>query len=559
MQQTTLPLGKAHPLRNLTTLAAQIALPGEHAPQRFPSFPALERTALMGFNQPATLNLPAATPVAMTLFRSATYPVWADQATTYQQVVDYAGENHVGLTFATAEEFTFEFRNQIYGFSVPNRAATIWGPGLTGSGVATTMSWPILGRDSGTFGPEFTFVPGGARMALCGYWGGAPPAVACNVVVNLEQWVSPGQTGPPILTSAAISIAANKRGGLSALTIVGGAGIWVRPISASVAAAASTVPPLFSLSIVSGSNDAFTYTDSAADAGVVTFSGNVLTGPYHLPLVSPNEFGNSALPWFASRVTAVALLGTNVSQVLNKGGTILGGRLSPAVISAWDVTSGYINTLHPAEKAFLPLELGLYSYCPPSTDLAHFYDYTMNTSVTQNGAPVFILGNDALYNKMYVTASAVAETLACTVSWHTEFRTSSALFQVGLCGMSLETLHQAQLVLATHGFFFENINHRALLNNIIKIAREYAPALIGAFNPSAGRIANRLIRPMPPRQSRQGKGPPRGRGRSRGPPRVVRPRPGPSRPPTTTAMASGMSGKPKLASGLDMYLNRTKR
>jgi hypothetical protein len=218
-------------------------------------------------------------------------------------------------------------------------------------------------------------------------------------------------------------------------------------------------------------------------------------------------------------------LGTNVTQVLNKGGTILGGRVSPAVIDPWRVQQSYVNALHPAEKAFLPLETGVYTYCPPSTDLIFFSDHTLNTGQGASACPIYVLSNDALYNKLYLTTAGVEESLACTVTWHLEFRTSSALFQIGLSGLTLESLHQAQLVLAETGYFFENPKHDAVLSKVISAAKKYVPMAVGAYNPAVGAVMKGMIK---------AKAKPRA---------TIKPKTGPSKPRTTTAAASGMLPK----------------
>jgi hypothetical protein len=127
---------------------------------RFPSFPALERTALMGFNQPATLVLPASTPVSMTLFRSATYPVWADQSlslfyamivrTEYQPARALSSQGNVTYTPQTA--YTRQVLNNkaaTTGSSkvsgVANNAACGQCWVVTDLGLSTSMSLTVVG------------------------------------------------------------------------------------------------------------------------------------------------------------------------------------------------------------------------------------------------------------------------------------------------------------------------------------------------------------------------------------------------------------------------------
>jgi hypothetical protein len=234
----------------------------------------------------------------------------------------------------------------------------------------------------------------------------------------------------------------------------------------------------------------FAYTPStSAGTAAVSSAGTVRA---LFPILVSSEFANSQLPWFATRTTAAAMLGTNVTQILNKAGTVLGGRVSPNVISPWSVTSSYIQGLHPAEKAWLPLETGVYTFAPPSTDMAHFWDYTLNTAAGAAASPVYRLDNDSLVNVLFVTPGSAEESLAVTASWHIEFRTSSALFNVALSGMSLEVFHQSQLSLATAGFFFDNPDHKAILAKIIGAANRIAPYAFGALSavhPNAATVA----------------------------------------------------------------------
>jgi len=244
----------------------------------------------------------------------------------------------------------------------------------------------------------------------------------------------------------------------------------------------------------------------------------------HFPISWPVEFVNSQIPWSSVRTTAVAVLGTNVTQVLNKNGTILAGRLNPNLVNAWEATTQTVAGLHPAEKAYLPLETGFYTYCPPSTDLAFFADCTLNTSVGAPNAPIFNLDNDALYNKLFL-ATTVNSQLAITTSWHIEFRTTSSLFQVGLSAMTLESLHAAQLVLAENGFFFENPEHDTLLGKVIRTAKKYAPEVVSSMNPMAGKLLKMVVN----QASKRGA--------------TVTPKPGPTKPPSTSAKSSGILGQ----------------
>ncbi len=492
---------------------------------RFPSFPALERTAVMGFNQPATLNVNTGADTAITVFRQATYPVWADQVQTYNVAVDYLFDPVQGAAGNT----NYLPRTAIFGWAMANRAAAATTVGLSNFG-SNTVTWPLLGVDRELGGVEFTYVPSGARLG-CVFWGATAFAAATNVTIDLEFWSSPGEASSSSavgqVLSGTASIVAGNTGTLLTFA-TGQINGWVRPRVASVNTAGASVP-IAGLTLVVNTAASTAYVPSTTTAGIYQLTTPSDTN-MHMPLVMPSEFTNSSLPWFATRVTAAAILGTNVTQVLNKGGTVLGGRVSPAVQNAWSVGYAYVAGLHPAEKAYLPLETGVYTYCPPSTDLTFFTDYTLNTAAGAPAAPLFVLSNDSMYNKIFLRTAGVVEALACTVTWHVEFRTSSALFQVGLSALTLESLHQAQLVLAESGFFFENPEHDRLLNRVISTAKKYAPDVVGAINPVAGKLLQSFVSRMSL-------------------PKAVKPKAGPKMPKTTTAEASGISKKKKPPAG----------
>lgn len=519
--QSKLPLHVGHPLSSLTGLAAQIALPGESAPLRFPSFPALERTAVMGFNAPVPVVLPASTPVKMMVARQACYPVWAERATGFANVVrydfPYLTTTSVGGMPKDVPISLTALRN-IGRYTTYNQLADLSQVGVAGTSSTGEWKYPILAVDDALPGPEFCFIPGGSKAILI-FACTNPFTGVEQVRVLLERWVAPGEVQSLTLD---LGISATFTSGYVTFT-PNATGAWYRVVSAVLqSTAATTVGSVFY---------AFMGWFSTSTLGPVSFTGSTgtnlgtinvsdysTTARFLMPVATPAEFSNSQLPWFATRVTAAALLGTNVSQVLNKGGTILGGRVSPAVLNPWEVTSSYVGNLHPAEKAYLPLETGVYTYAPPSTDLVFFHDYSINTSGGLAPTPLYRLDNTSMVNVMFVTASAVDEQLALTASWHIEFRTSSALFQIGLSGLTLEALHAAQLILAEFGFFFENPNHTKLRGKLSSLAKQYGPSLIGMVNPVAGKIAAMGVK-------------------------MLQAKSGPSKPPTTTAAASGITAK----------------
>lgn len=475
MQQTTINLPPTHPLRSMQGLAKQIALPGEYAPERFPSFPALERTAVMAFNQPASLTLNASVATKVAIARQAAWPVWANQDLNGQA---YALTYSAAIPTGSSTAASYVVNSGPVTWSVGTSGGNTYMPATVGA-AAPIHSYPILGVDNNSGPIPFIYVPNNCSMYVTVFSTVAFPAAA-TIRVNMELWNSPGEVSP-LYRDVAV-VLGNTGGATTAFSSV--IGQWVRPVViAESTVAAQALAGLFVSVLVTGGTA--TYTPNVGNPGSWSITGASSIGLY--PLVAPVEFANSQIPWYSTRTTAAAMLGTNVTQVLNKAGTVLGGRVAPQVQSMWSVSQSYINSLHPAEKAWLPLETGVYTYCPPSTDLSDFWDYSLNTGNTVTlwaqpaSCPVYRLDNTSLVNVMYLTAGSVAESLAVTCSWHIEFRTSSALFQIALSGLQLETFHQAQLALAAAGFFFENPTHKAVLGKVIDAVKKVAPPALKAM------------------------------------------------------------------------------
>lgn len=304
-----------------------------------------------------------------------------------------------------------------------------------------------------------------------------------------------------------------------------------------------------------------------------------------LPFFKPPEWSTSHIPWASTRLTAVAALFTNVSKALNKEGTVQAARLNPTTDNIYgqnQVVLPDANTLsskHPSEKALLSLEKGFYTYCPPSTDLSRFWDYTFHAggyemgsagsdlAMRQQECPVYRLDNDALVNYFLFSdpnsSTGDFTSLAVNLDFHIEFRSVSALWPIGLSTMSLESFHQAQMALVQTGFFFNNddpvTGHNRIKGILSSIARYIGGPVAGAAAPYlydaglavVGKVSrdlqarrdNRVLQPkattLPisvpePTQN--------GRRRRR---RKNKQQPAPAQP---------KRAEPKKASGLDMYL-----
>lgn len=547
MQQKTNP-ALPTPLTGMTGLARSIALPHDYAPQRYPSFPALERTAVMGFSAPLTWvsNSTNASERFM-LTRQAAYPLWGNRShtTTAGFWCDYEASSTVAGVPSDSGTFS-----SIVAWGVKDRAATSSLPGVSGL-YDGALAYPVLARDGP--GPEWVYTAGTGRASFVLSTSTLNVDPPTNVEITWEVWASPGETYF-VKSQASAQTDATKYGmayGAIPSAITGNK--WVRPHSFNAIDNTNHhLPgtPAFRLTVCSWftSQPTTGWSISATVNPTITIGAVVVTTSF-VPLVTPVEFANTSLPWYSTRTTAASALFTNVTQVMNKAGTFLGGRVSPNVIDPFNVSSSYITTLHPAEKAQLAAEEGFYTFAPPSTDLVNFWDYTLNTAGGATACPLYRLDNDSLVNVFFHTDS-LAATYSITVDWHLEFRNTSALFPIAVSSMPIETLHQAQLALTQVGYFFNNWNHekvRQMIANIAKyllLSNPYGRAAYGIYR--AGReiaISGKPKKPTPATNYIR-VGPQVRKRPNRQARRQRRPEPPPQRKP--------------LKSGLQMYLDSKK-
>lgn len=471
----TLNFQRQNPLQTMTGLSRSLALPHEYQPVRLPSFPALERTAVMAFNKPVNYALPATSSRVM-LTRQAAYPLWADQSVPYLAVSQYGF-----VTFDANADFTLPL--SLAGSK----------PGLYSAGSNLTVNcsplpsnaFPVIGTDSGTTSCQWTYAPAGSKITTF-LLAGSSLAGVLGLLVKYDLWISPGETSSYV---DQFGVSPSFTGTQAYTTNPISKNCWIRPNGVSC-----TIPPTAGNTTV-----ALTFAITCNYTVAATIVPAVLTltpltplVPVFVPLAYPTEFTFSPIPWQSTRLTAVAALFTNVSQVLTKQGTVLCARLNPDTIDVWNAGVQDLSSVNPAEKQFLGLEHGAYTYAPPSTDLSHFWDYA--TAATQT-LPLYRLDNDSLVNVMIFDDPSVATSpcsLAVNLDWHIEFRTVSTLWQVGLSTATLESLHQSQLALVASGFFFNNEDHKANIRTIINSITKYLGPIASAVHPIAGMLVNKV-------------------------------------------------------------------
>jgi hypothetical protein len=525
MQRSVIQFNKANPLQTMTALEQAISLPHEYAPMRYPSFPALERTAVMSFNVPKALSFPTgATSMKGALFRQAAFPFWCEQTvSSFGQMTTYAALDYNGATnIGVSTPVTF-LLSEPSSCSIGSRIASTTDVGMSGN-MPQPWEHPLLGvHDT----HAYTYVPAGSVYSFI--FSVASKTSAANLACSLsyEVWTTKSAQVPLETTSVVIT---DTELGARSTQFTAAYNFWMRPISMCLRSTAAIAIGEAQVDVFVSSATS-TFTPSTSTRGLVTLTS--APAILFVPFAGPPEFDVTERPWRDTRTTASALLLTNVTKVLNKEGTVLAGRLQNISDGAWTFTADTLAQLHPAEKAMLALETGFYTYCPPSTDLSSFYDHTYSNAVfagslfssTQPTIPVFNLDNDSYANCFVLTDSdaATPSTFAANVDWHIEFRNNSTLFPIGMSGITLEAFHQAILNLVSHGFFFCNNKHKSALAKIFAAGRKVAPMAVGMLPPPARLAANLALKMGD---------------------RILSKRPN-TTPPTTSAKGSGMTAPAK--------------
>lgn len=520
----------------MSSVARAIALPGENAPVRFPSFPALERTSTLSFNAPRTWNVSSGGRRAI-VTRQPAFPLWLEEQPS---VGALASSYTVGWTSDTryggSNDLQMDFYSSLAYAAVGPTTLNLLNPTVIGSG-PPPAGYPTVGMDSRTGLTPWVWVPAGSTAVLCLIPNLASAAIL-DARVNGQIWQPGGEVRG--ITNL-IGMPANQLGGFALLPTT--TGYWYRPANLSLGQPASNIIQYTAFVTVVCSATNVSVAASAGAAPTITVTGLTPTTALQ-PAITPNEFANSPIPWESTRATAVAALFTNITKVLNKEGTVQWGRLNPDGADIWNFAESRLQVLHPAEKAFLALETGTYVFVPPSTDQAAFWDHT--TTVGPPGAslvltPVYRLDNTALVLCGIFSDPDGSTSLAVNLDWHIEFRNVSALFPIGMSTMTLESFHQAQLALVEAGFFYANESHKSVLNRVIAAIGKYGPKLLQAY-PTTRVLYEAYKGVTSGGKQRKGRKPKQGKQNQK--------------KHQQRQVQVAHPGPPKLKSGLDMYLSR---
>lgn len=475
-------------LREHSMLARTIALPHENKPMRYPGFPAMEKTSVLALTASQTASVPATGVVRFALLRQPTFPAWVEQLSPGMQAAFWSVPTSPGGTGTLLNQTFLQVDSFRSNFAISATSTRMGCAGPVG-----TIPNPVMGIIDNEANPYF-YLPDGTATIVAALPNPTTNYFTSGVnesTLQLERYLGPSKS-ESYETYATIAQDANHV--IYVLNFP--AGSWIRMVNLQIDGFLSTT---LSVEMQVGLFVNYCTTIGVSQvAGVmplVTYTAGTTARLLPIP-IGRSEFAETTMPWAATRVTAVSLLATNVTNIQNKGGTVLACRVNPKISNVWTFTESDVNAVHPSERAYMALETGFYSYCPPSGDMTNFgrYIYSFAVSSTSAGAvvgtdwPVVRLDNDAMAHIAYFRSAGSVETMAVTVDLHLEFRNTLALFQVGMSKLTLESLHQAQLDLVSKGYFFENFSHTKILRALtagVKSVGRHALAVARVVDPRA--------------------------------------------------------------------------
>ncbi len=491
----------------MNTILNSLVAPELHDPIRLPSYPVIERTSVLGFNVPASVELPGEE-TRMLITRQPVFPVWADQqatgfvngATWRSTTLPASG----GAPAVVNVDFVRNFDATFTGTRMPGIPAA---PSIGVAGGATgvlpySSNAPLVGV---TADRNYIYVPANYLVAVvAGNYTGTSAAATTASITLLER-----VTDEDARSSVALTVSASKTAGEVSLP-ASSVDRWFSVVDMTLQAAASlTINESYFVTIMAvGGTYTYASSSTGGDHGTVTVTAANVIGM--LPLAMAPDFGVTSVPWRACRTTAMGVALTNISPVLVKSGSILAGRVDPLRLWPWSLAKGNVANLHKADKCLSSLQNGFYTYVPPSTDVAGFEDYTEINDRQTSIMPVFRLDNYSMCHILFLSnLSSDSQSLTASVSWHLEFRNTSTLFPINIARTTIEVMHQAQLKMMTMGFFHPNSNIPAVLKGSFKggldekrPSTRIGPSKLMTETKSPVRQSGRNVR-NPPRRNRR--------------------------------------------------------
>lgn len=449
-------------IQNLPRLAQIQAVPSEYPAERLPTFPALERTSVLRFEQNKATTVSGDGDTYFLICRSPVYPVWKTYTFTSSGIYHlFRGQSDVPYrTFYADHKFDY-LDNE--GSEAEQKVGLGTGPDLLPvMKDDEERTWFFVSR--GMYfcvELELDFNATGGKWAIEAEF--CPSLNICESTsfVTTADECTAGGSGSTGYINIAVPTAF--------LTI--GVGGWVHLKRMSCLVSATSAPTTGSAQApvvkvgVSTSPTGF-----AAAGGTVDYVWQPM-------FQSPPEFTIAPKIYSSARCNALGVLFQNVSRVVAKEGTVSAVRVCDATYAlneyaAPDFFNMVFDDSAIEDRYTGLLEKGFYAYAPPDQFTSNFHDFETRNFGRALKRAVQRDHSFAYYHLVrMVDYNATDPTnLFVSVFSHFEWRNTSMLWNIGLSRIPLEEWHRAQLVLMKLGFFFENPSHLSAIAALAKSA-----------------------------------------------------------------------------------------
>ncbi len=473
-------------------MAQAIAVPHEHKPTRLPSFPNLERTAVVPGLVTTSFSVAGGVSSDILLVRSPTYPLWSVMPSTLP------GDTIACRYYKSGLPNYGEFSADGDTGSFPNNFLATASYAQTGTSTQTVY-YPVGMTDDGR-----AFV----KTCSIGYNQfvfSVTNAPSTNFVFSLLVENFDGSESSYFNQEYTQALASGSE--VTMTLSVNSLKPWWRPVSLTLKSHTGANLPGLITNIWCG---------VCGEGNLNNPTAGSLSGFF--PLSTPPEFTTQPVPYSGTRANAAAVLITNTTAVMEKEGIIRAARIPRTrqssywwngIVTTSDVTNynEAINSANPADRYFGPAEKGVYTFTLPDAASERFRDYVSNVSSAP--ARFMLEGFDYVHLITIADKAGNGSSFAVTLDTHLEFRSSSMFYPLGFSTTSLESYHVAQMALAKQGVFYENPVHLGAIATLVRSAvTRFAPIampyLKGAARAAGTYLINEAVKRVSTRMPQAG-------------------------------------------------------
>lgn len=452
--------------------------PKNHKPVRIPSFPGVNRTAVVGLEQTTTHSLGSGSKKRFILTRSPTAPLWVDT-----DISPTAHSTHVLKPSGSDWDslLLLDIRDSWTGFISDTTTD------ITSS---TAFSY-IIGTDGQN---DYAYLPQGC-------------VPFCHIALT---------SGTHATASCFLDIIYYRKGSefTDRVKLNRGGNVCTFPDSEKVPANVSWWRPGLLRLIDETNGVEQTFGVTVFNVGFCNTASSTRTAP--LPLFVAPEFKTSRTPYGATRLTAVSVCLTNVTREFDKEGWATGYRIPTSALNPFLAMESVLPTVDSLCRYSGPLSKGVYTFVPPDDRSREFRRY--HTDIVEEGTiakPLFHL-EDSEFSHIFFLADLDASdvtTIGVTLNWTIEFLTTSVLFPSAITPYTMDQMYEASRACAQMKYFHENPSHVSFMlaaaNKALALAapivKNVGKAALNAAKQAAVKEVRKLVKPAKAKRGRKGK------------------------------------------------------